>query len=359
MKTLGKKVFVGLSGGVDSAVSAALLKEAGYDVAGVFIKVWSPDFLPCTWREERRDAMRVAAHLDIPFLFFDFEEEYKKGVADYMIREYAEGRTPNPDVMCNREVKFGALWREAKKLGADFIATGHYAQNKDGKLLESNDKEKDQSYFLWTLTQEDLEHILFPVGHLEKREVRSLAKKFDVPVAEKKDSQGVCFIGEITLEEFLSEFIQTKPGDILNTHGEKIGTHKGALFYTIGERHGFEVTKKSPEDGAFYVVSKNMHDNTITVSSDKQEILRLSPREIVVKNIHWVDLPAAECVARIRYRGEKLSVKLNKQSENVYEVVFDTPVIGLSVGQSIVFYDREMCLGGAIVESVKTDGILS
>ena len=239
-KTKKQKVFVGLSGGVDSAVGALLLKLAtpnnfsklfgrptpkgfrGYDVTGVFIKVWQPDFLPCGWREERRDAMRVALALDIPFLFFDFEEEYKKGVAEKMIEEYVQGRTPNPDVLCNREIKFGAFWKKAKELGADFIATGHYARvisqhlsskkssdiptehgqtflHKDAaplpitnyNLLEGRDHEKDQSYFLWTLTQEDFSHTLFPIGHLKKVEVRTLAKKYNLPVAEKKDSQGI------------------------------------------------------------------------------------------------------------------------------------------------------------------------
>src|SRR3989344_4417069 len=243
--TLGKKVFVGLSGGVDSAVTALLLKEQGFDVTGVFIKVWQPDFLPCIWREERRDAMKVAIALDIPFLFFDFEEEYKKGVVDEMIEEYKSGRTPNPDVLCNQEIKFGAFLKKAKELGADFIATGHYAENKNGVLMEGQDKEKDQSYFLWTVKKEDLKHILFPVGHLEKKEVRRLASKYNLPVSEKKDSQGICFIGDVDMGEFLSHFISIKTGEVLNTNGEVIGTHTGAVVYTIGERHGFEITKKT------------------------------------------------------------------------------------------------------------------
>lgn len=350
-----KKVFVGLSGGVDSAVSAALLKQQGFDVTGVFIKVWSPDFLPCTWREERRDAMRVAAHLDIPFLFFDFEKEYKQGVADYMIREYGEGRTPNPDVMCNREVKFGAFWKKAKEMGVDFIATGHYAQidtfeNKK-VLKEGTDKEKDQSYFLWTLTSYDLEHTLFPVGHLEKKEVRKLADKFNLPVAEKKDSQGVCFIGEISLEEFLKEFIDTRPGDVLNTHGEKIGTHNGALFYTIGERHGFEVTKKTPDEGAFYIVSKKMKDNTITVSSDRREIESLSPNMVKISNSYLLpDTSFVGVSARIRYRGEKIPVEVTGLPNMNLKATFQKSVAGVSTGQSIVFYKDSLCLGGGIIE---------
>src|SRR3989338_5279788 len=226
----GRQVFVGLSGGVDSAVSAALLKQQGYSVTGVFIKVWQPDFLPCSWREERRDAMKVAIALDIPFLFFDFEEEYKKGVVDTVVREYKAGRTPNPDVLCNKEIKFGAFWKKAKEMGADYIATGHYAQIiprfdlgisevEPRLLLEGKDKEKDQSYFLWTLNRNDLTHILFPVGSLEKGEVRKLARRYHLPVSDKKDSQGICFIGEIRMDEFLSHFISTKPGKVLNTRG--------------------------------------------------------------------------------------------------------------------------------------------
>ncbi|NVN97440.1 hypothetical protein HXX01_04420 [Candidatus Nomurabacteria bacterium] len=224
-KKLNKTVFVGVSGGVDSSVAAALLKDQGYNVVGVFIRTWSPDFIECTWKDERRDAMRVCAHLDIPFLECDAEEAYKKGVADYMIEEYKKGNTPNPDVMCNRMVKFGVFWQFAKEHGADFIATGHYARVMENSFREATgggvpflgtpkngakelreklfsmkrgiDSSKDQSYFLWTLTQDDLSHTLFPVGHLEKRDVRRLAEKYKLPTAVKKDSQGVCFLNII------------------------------------------------------------------------------------------------------------------------------------------------------------------
>jgi tRNA-specific 2-thiouridylase len=202
-----KTVFVGVSGGVDSSVSAALLKDAGYTVVGVFIRTWTPDFIECTWREERRDAMRVCAHLGIPFLECDAEEAYKKGVADYMIEEYKKGNTPNPDVMCNREVKFGVFWEFAKAHEADFIATGHYALNQY-QLERSKDTAKDQTYFLWTLTQDDLEHTLFPIGHLEKKEVRKLAEKYKLPTATKKDSQGVCFLGPLDMKDFLKHYIE-------------------------------------------------------------------------------------------------------------------------------------------------------
>ncbi|MEK7147921.1 MAG: tRNA 2-thiouridine(34) synthase MnmA [Patescibacteria group bacterium] len=349
------RVFVGLSGGVDSAVSAALLKEQGYEVTGVFIKAWQPEWMECSWRDERRDAMKVCIALDIPFLFIDAEKEYKQGVVDKMLSEYKAGRTPNPDVLCNREIKFGIFWKEAKKHGADFIATGHYAQvrevrNKEYELREGKDKEKDQSYFLWTLTQEDLEHTLFPVEHMEKRDVRKLAQKFKLPVADKKDSQGICFLGDIGMEEFLSHYVTAKPGKVFNTDGEVIGKHKGLIYYTIGERHGFEITKKSPESGPFYIIAKDIETNSLVVSDNESEILEFSPTKILLKNVNWINEPEAdELTARIRYRGEKLSCKLILNSKKL-AVEFSQPVRGLSLGQSIVFYSGEECLGGAIMD---------
>ncbi len=375
-----KKVFVGLSGGVDSAVSAALLQEQGYDVTGVFIRAWQPDWLPCTWREERRDAMKVAIALGIPFLFLDLEKEYKQEVVDKMLDEYKKNRTPNPDVLCNREIKFGHFWKFAKEMGADFIATGHYARvahdstrknalsssaddarsTESGDvfslqnhvLLESFDKEKDQSYFLWTLTKNDLEHVLFPVGDLQKSEVRKLAKKFNLPVAEKKDSQGICFMGNVSMEEFLSHFIETKSGKVLNTDGEVIGKHKGLVYYTIGERHGFEVTKKSATSGPFYVVGKDVKKNILVVSDKESEIVELSPRKIALTKASWSQVPdVPNLTARIRYRGEKLPCKLSLKGKRLM-VEFAEPVRGLSLGQSIVFYSDEICLGGAVMDKI-------
>ena len=346
------RVFSGLSGGVDSAVSAALLKSQGFDVTGVFIKVWQPDFLPCKWRDERRDAMKVCVALDIPFLFFDFEAEYKKGVVDKMVAEYEVGRTPNPDVLCNKEIKFGAFWQKAKELGADYIATGHYARIEGDRLKEGRDKEKDQSYFLWTLKPADLPHILFPVGDFEKKNVRALARRYHLPVAEKKDSQGICFIGDVSMDEFLSHFISTKPGHVLNTEGYVVGVHNGAVLYTIGERHGFEVFKKSSADGAFYIVSKDLKANTITVSNKEPEIISLSPIKITVKHVNWLTEPSGPSLsARIRYRGEKMSVLLSLSNGDLC-VEFKTPVRGLSLGQSLVFYEGDICLGGGVMDRV-------
>jgi len=340
-----------MSGGVDSSVSAALLKQAGYDVTGVFIKVWHPDFLPCSWREERLDAMRVCAVLNIPFMFLDLEDAYKKGVADYMIAEYQAGRTPNPDVMCNKTVKFGAFYDKARELGADFVATGHYAQVRDGHLFSATDKQKDQSYFLWTLKKEQLEHILFPIGHLEKKDVRDIARKFCLPVAEKKDSQGLCFVGKVDLEEFLSHFTEQKPGDVLDQSGKKIGTHNGSFFYTIGERHGFTLSEKTPNDRPFYIVAKNHEANTITVShrnSEKKDE-KAEKSTVVLENIGWVGSAPRSGVsylARIRYRQPLQACTFENDT-----VTFDASQDAVTPGQSLVLYDArgEECLGGGVI----------
>ncbi len=349
MNKKGQKVFVGVSGGVDSSVSLALLKEKGYDVVGVFIKTWQPDFIECTWRDERRDAMRVCAHLDVPFLTLDAEKEYKDAVGNYFIEEYRAGRTPNPDVMCNKEIKFGLFLKYALAHGADYVATGHYAQIRDGKLLAGIDNTKDQSYFLWTLTSEQLKHVLFPVGHLEKKEVRVLAEKFNLPTATKKDSQGVCFLGPIDMKEFLAHYIPKKRGDVLNLSGKTIGYHDGALFFTLGERHGFMITEKSTEDERVYVVARDLEKNTITVSASKnEESAGASRKEIKLGSLNWISGIAPDSEkkysARIRYQQplEKCVVK-----DGI--VIFENIQTAVSPGQSVVIYDREICLGGGII----------
>jgi tRNA-uridine 2-sulfurtransferase len=398
-----KVVFVGLSGGVDSAVSAALLKKQGFEVVGVFIKTWHPDFLVCNEEAEQRDAMRVAAHLDIPFLTFDFADVYKKEVADYMIREYKKGRTPNPDVMCNKEVKFGAFLKKALALGADFVATGHYTQTrqnssifelpegpalvlegraqgrKNGRILKSLykgiDPSKDQSYFLWTLNQKQLSKILFPVGNLKKTEVRKLAKKFNLPVAEKKDSQGICFLGAVDLKEFLKHYIKEKKGQVVNIAGEVIGYHDGAVFHTLGERHGFTITKKSPIDGAYYVVGKDVKKNILVVSQSKNSknspafalgdkrtgdprLLNFLNFSIFLENTNWISKipePNKIYTAQIRYHGEFLPCRIKIFPRNKAEVIFqklasNLPVKNLvAAGQSCVIYDKDICLGGGVV----------
>lgn len=365
MEKRNTKVFVGMSGGVDSSVSAALLKKAGYDVTGVFIKVWHPDFLPCSWKEERRDAMRVCAALNIPFLTFDFEEEYKRDVVDYMLTEYKRGRTPNPDVMCNRYIKFGSFLKKAKTMGAQKIATGHYAiieEIKEGTkktyiLKESKDKEKDQSYFLWTLGQEELSESLFPVGGYEKTEVRALAQKFNLPTFEKKDSQGLCFLGKIDLREFLSLYLPVKKGDVVNLKEEIIGIHDGVHLYTIGQRHGFTITKKSALDVPLYVIDKDAAKNRLIVSDKKEKIYEtVKTKKAVFSDMHWVsgNLPSLNqnYLIRFRYHQTPIVGRLAKEGRKIV-AIFETSQDSVALGQSLVLYtEDEVCLGGGIIDRV-------
>lgn len=348
MQSQGRKVFVGMSGGVDSSVSAALLKEQGFDVTGVFIKVWQPDWMECTWREDRLDAMRVSVHLGIPFVTLDLEKEYKREVVDYMIGEYKAGRTPNPDVMCNRYVKFGGFFDWAMKNGADFVATGHYAQIKDNQLLAGKDQGKDQSYFLWTLTQRELSKTLFPVGGFEKSETRILARKFGLPVAEKRDSQGLCFIGKVDIKEFLSHYIEPKKGKILDESGKAIGEHDGAVFVTLGQKIGFSMTKKASDEKSYFVVSKDIKKNTVTVSHKSPSgDLSVEKREYELGSVNWISgRPEAKKKyrARIRHLGELLLCEVSES-----KIIFKEPLIVAS-GQSIVVYDGDVCLGGGIVQ---------
>lgn len=350
MKNMGKKVYVGLSGGVDSSVSAALLKERGFDVTGVFIKVWQPDWIECTWKEDRLDAMRVAAKLGIPFKTLDLEAEYKQGVIDYMVAEYRAGRTPNPDVMCNKVVKFGAFLEWAKKDGADYVATGHYAQNVDGVLKKGKDENKDQSYFLWTLTQEQLAHILFPVGELEKTEVRKIAKRHGLITADKKDSQGLCFVGDIEMRDFLKHMIDTKEGDVQNRNGDVIGVHEGALLYTIGQRHGFTITEKTPDDTPYFVHTKDVEKNVIVVDQEKP-LAKRDAQVLVLGSVNWIagEAPIGEVLARIRYRGALLPAQVSMEDGRTY-IHFKEPVSAVATGQSVVVYKDEFALGGGVIQ---------
>jgi tRNA-specific 2-thiouridylase len=344
-----KTVYVGVSGGVDSSVSLALLKEQGFNVVGCFIKTWQPDFIECTWRSERRDAMRVCAALEVPFLTIDAEKEYKELVGEYFINEYRAGRTPNPDVMCNREIKFGVFLKYALAHGADYVATGHYARTKDGKLFAGKDKTKDQSYFLWTLKKEQLDHIIFTVGDLEKTKVRKLAEGFDLPTATKKDSQGVCFLGPIDMKEFLSHYIEKKKGDVLDTDGEIIGEHDGALFFTLGERHGFKIFKNGTDDTPLYVISRDLEKNSITVSKDKTENPKnMDFKKIKIEQINWTDgkgpKSGKKYKGRIRYQQPLQDCRIERDF-----VIFDESQYSISSGQSVVVYDGEVCLGGGII----------
>ncbi len=328
MEIKGKKIYVGLSGGVDSAVSAALLKEQGAQVTGVFIKGWYPPEMSCTWAIERRDAMRVAARLGIPFRTLDASAEYKKEVIDYLIAEYRAGRTPNPDVMCNKEVKFGAFYRYAMRQDADAIAMGHYRAG-----------EKDQSYFLWAVPKDILAFTIFPVGHMDKSEVRKLAKKFNLPVAEKKDSQGICFLGPVSVEEFLKK---------------ELGTENPALLYTIGERVAPTRLNLANSKGLtllagpWYVVGKDVEKKEIKVSKLRVPDGHLvSTRKVRFSDANWHigQSQALAITAQTRYRGPRSAGRVNG---NVF--TSDGPLPELPVpGQSIVFYKNYDLVGGAII----------
>ena len=337
-------VYVGLSGGVDSAVAAYLLRKEGHDVAGAFIKGWEPDFLPCTGTADRLSAMRVAAHLEIPFVTVDLSKEYKKLVVDQFVAEYKAGRTPNPDVLCNRAIKFGAFWQYAKAHGADFIATGHYALLRQGYggravLGVSKDSAKDQTYFLWTLTQEDLKHTLFPIGSYKKSEVRAIAKRAKLPNATRKDSQGLCFLGHVDMHEFLKRYIKPKRGTIIYDSDQRvIGEHDGAWFYTLGQH----VPTSSPK--RLYVVGKDVRKNVLTVS----ETPRGESTRYTLTTMSWISgsAPKFKFQAQYRYHGPLVGAEVKGHT-----VAFDEPVLVAS-GQSVVFFDpqNKVCLGGGTIE---------
>lgn len=360
----GRKVFVAMSGGVDSSVTAALLKEQGFDVTGIHIKMWSDPDIPCNFKEDRYDAMRVAAKLDIPFETWDLTKEYREAVVEYMIREYAIGRTPNPDVMCNRKIKFGIFLTRALERGADFVATGHYVRLKRNQPAASNqqqvsgswklevarDRAKDQSYFLWMLTQEQLKHSLFPIGEYTKPEVRELAKKFGLSTAEKPDSQGICFIGEIDIREFLKKYISSEKGAVKTSRGTIVGEHEGLQFYTIGQRHGLAIGGGIP----YYVAKKDFLTNTLVVAEGPYDDALFS-NALAVSGEHWISgaLPKLPipCEARIRYRQPMQECMLkSEQSSGVLCAVFLEPQRAVTPGQSIVFYTGEEMLGGGIID---------
>lgn len=348
-----KKVFVALSGGVDSSVSAGLLKGDGYEVTGVFMNVWQPDFLECSRGDDRREAMRAAAHLGIPFLVFDFEDAYKEHVVDYMVSEYKKGRTPNPDVMCNKYIKFGLFYNKAREMGADYIATGHYARTtKEGALLRGVDSEKDQSYFLWAVKSDQLSHTLFPVGGYTKKEVRIMARMYALPNASRKESQGVCFIGEFDMKKFLSHYIPKREGSVLNEEGEAIGWHEGAFFLTLGQRHGFTITQKTPNETPYYIVKKDIENNTITVLHKKDQ-KAYAQKKVALEGVSFISgmtpLLSQGYRARVRYRQPLQDCFLEEGIDGSYTVIFNEPQITISEGQSVVFYDGETCLGGGII----------
>lgn len=334
-----------MSGGVDSSVAAALLKKQGFDVVGVFMKPWQPWPGLCMWQGDREDAMRAASVLKIPLLTWDFSKEYKKEVGDYMIREYRAGRTPNPDVMCNKEIKFGLFLKKAVKEGADMIATGHYIKLRNDKLFQAKDGNKDQSYFLWTLTREQVSRCAFPAGDYTKPEIRKLAKKFGLPNHDKKDSQGVCFIGPLDMKEFLKKYIIAKKGKIIDTEGAVIGEHDGVYYYTIGQRHGLNIGNGQ---GPYFVIRKDVRKNIIYVGKEKD----LNGLDAKISDINWINkkpaLPARLDV-KIRYRSRSEKAILNRDGT----LKFRKGVRAITPGQSAVFYRGKEMLGGGIID-IKT-----
>lgn len=365
-----KRVALGMSGGVDSSVSAVLLKEAGYDVTGVFLECWRAP--GCRAEEDRKDALAIALKLGIPFQVLDFKDTYKQKVVEYFFDTYKAGRTPNPDVLCNKEIKFGLFYDWAMEQGFDFVATGHYAQVKatghrgQGReeqktepyglspevcLCRSKDEWKDQTYFLYRLRQDQLEHILFPIGHLLKSEVRSLATNYQLLTATKPDSQGICFIGEINVHNFLRERLGENPGDVVDTSRRVIGRHKGLWFYTIGQRHGFDSAFQVKDiEGVdktaippFYVVAKDREKNQLVVGFGA-ETYRDS---FHIEDIHWISehLPlTSDLSVRIRHTGDLIPCQVVGNT-----ITLARPIQGIAPGQSVVFYRDTICLGGAII----------
>ncbi len=376
-----KKVLVGMSGGVDSSVSAALLLEQGYEVVGAFMKNWTET---CDWKSERQDAARVAAKLGIPFLTFDFEDEYRGQVVENMFKEFEAGRTPNPDVMCNKYIKFNLFIKEADRLECDYVATGHYARlchldrgvgrceiPRLAKRLARDDKKeschldrgasraerslsickgfdtnKDQSYFLWAVDPKVLPRILFPIGEMKKPDVRKKAQELELDIADKKDSTGICFVGEVDIQEFLKTRIPEDPGDVVTVDGEVIGKHNGINFYTIGQRHGLNIGGGTP----YYVVEKRPETKELVVSSNFHPAL--FKKELVAINLNWFEKPTAphKCSARIRYRQESQPCTISKIEKNRVEVIFDKEQRAVTPGQSIVFYNEDKMIGGGIIE---------
>ena len=337
------KVFLGMSGGVDSAVSAYLLREAGHEVVGVYMKNWSKNLpgMKCPWAEDLADAKRTAVKLGLDFRVFDFENEYKQKVVDYMIAEYKKGNTPNPDIMCNQEIKFKLFAETAFEQGAEMIATGHYARTDGKNLLRAVDDNKDQTYFLYRISADVIPKVIFPVGEMNKPDVKALAEKVGLSVAHKSESMGVCFVGEANMKDFLGEFVETKPGEIREIESEKVlGYHDGAIFYTLGQRHGLGLKTGLP----YYVVRKDMNKNIVYVSQNLNS-LSLWKKEIELKDIIIRgEYDLSKLQARIRHRAPLVNAKLEGD-----KLVFADEQKSLTPGQSVVLYSGDVCIGGGII----------
>ena len=358
-----KKVIIGMSGGVDSSVAAHLLLEQGYQVEGLFMKNWEEDDSEeyCTATEDLADAQSVSDVLGIKLHTVNFSSEYWDQVFEYFLEEYRSGRTPNPDIMCNKEIKFKAFLDYAIDLGADYIATGHYARiERTGsqlKMLKGVDENKDQSYFLYTLQQHQLAKSLFPIGELEKPKVRALAEKAGFDTANKKDSTGICFIGERKFTEFLQRFLPAQPGDIISSEGQVIGKHQGLMYYTLGQRQGLGIGGlKTASDEPWFVVDKNLKTNQLIAGQGHNHPLLLN-KYLEASQLHWVsgEAPADSfsCKAKIRYRQAEQLCHVNI-NDGICTVCFNEPQRAITPGQSIVFYDNNICLGGGIIDAMNS-----
>lgn len=398
MSHSNQRVVVGMSGGVDSSVTALLLKQQGYDVIGIFMKNWddTDEFGHCTAEDDAEDVRRVCAQLDIPCYTVNFEKQYYDKVFEYFLDEYRNGRTPNPDVMCNREIKFGEFLQKAVDLGADYLATGHYARverGQDGRyrLLRGVDSNKDQSYFLNALNQKQLSRAMFPIGHLPKSEVRRLAEEAGLATAKKKDSTGICFIGERNFREFLSQYLPARPGEMRTPDGEVKGQHYGLMYYTLGQRQGLGIGGSGTGE-PWFVVDKDLDSNVLYVVQGDDHPAMYA-HSLVATGVNWIDERFAAsasvdagadsnsnagseasasvnavanavanagagaggklvCTAKFRYRQSDQRVTVERRSDGSCLVTFDAPQRAITPGQAVVFYDGEVCLGGGTIDQV-------
>ena len=340
-------MFVAMSGGVDSSVAAALLKKGGFDVVGIYMKCWT-EGPSCTTQEDERSARLAALHLKIPLYVWNFIDRYKEKVVEYMLQGYQEGITPNPDIMCNREIKFGLFFKKAMALGADYVATGHYARitkkSTGYALLKGKDPKKDQSYFLAMINPKVLQSTLFPIGEYEKSQVRAFARKIGLSNADRKDSQGICFVGKVEIGDFLRLHIPQKTGAIVNAAGEVLGQHDGAHYYTVGQRQGLKLA-----GGPYYVVQKNSAANTLQVTKEEQDIMT---GELLVKNMNWF-LPLQEkndsVLAKFRYRQEDVPVTIKELEDGSIKVIPEVLQRAITPGQFAVFYQGDELLGGGVI----------
>ncbi|MDB5054585.1 MAG: mnmA [Bacilli bacterium] len=359
--TKNKRVVLGMSGGVDSSVAALLLKQQGYEVIGVFMKNWddTDEFGHCTAEEDAEDVRRVCAQIDIPCYTVNFEKQYFDKVFTYFLDEYKQGRTPNPDVMCNREIKFGELLQKALDLGADYLATGHYARiehnNGEVQLLRGLDANKDQTYFLHSLTPQQLSKAMFPIGHLPKSKVREIALQAGLATAKKKDSTGVCFIGERNFKQFLSQYLPAQPGDMRTMQGEFKGRHDGLMYYTLGQRQGLGIGGSGGSGEPWFVADKDLAKNILyVVQGDLDKSLYSTGLQAI--NINWINTikPSGtfSCMAKFRYRQPDQAVRVTLEDDGSAVVLFEQPQKAITPGQSVVFYESEVCLGGGIIDQI-------